>query len=38
MLTDYRALIGGLVARQYVLSADRMAVFHRAQPADLRLV
>ncbi|WP_212742053.1 MULTISPECIES: DUF1501 domain-containing protein [unclassified Sphingomonas] len=39
VLTDYRALIGGLVARQYGLSADRMAaVFPRAQPADLRLV
>ena len=39
VLTDYRALIGGLVARQYGLSADRMAtVFPQARPADLKLV
>lgn len=39
VLTDYRALIGGLVARQYGLSADRLAtVFPQARPTDLKLI
>lgn len=39
VLTDYRALIGGLVARQYGLSTDRIAtVFPQARPADLKLI
>lgn len=39
VLTDYRAMIGGLVARQYGLSVDRLAtVFPATPPVDLRLV
>lgn len=39
VLTDYRALIGGLAARQYGLGADRLArVFPSAKPIDLRLL
>ena len=39
VLTDYRALIGGLVARQYGLSGERLAqVFPGTAPVDLGLV
>ncbi len=39
VLTDYRGLIGGLVARQYGLSADRLgSVFPATRPVDLQLV
>ncbi len=39
VMTDYRSLIGGLLARQYGLSPDRLArVFPNARPSDLRLV
>ena len=39
VLTDYRALIGGLVARQFGLGADRLAgLFPGAKPRDLRLI
>ncbi|MCW6535822.1 DUF1501 domain-containing protein [Sphingomonas lycopersici] len=39
VLTDYRALIGGLVARQFGLGADRLAgLFPGAKPRDLQLI
>ncbi len=39
VLTDYRALIGGLVRRQFGLSGDRLArLFPDTRPADLDLV
>ena len=39
VLTDYRALIGGVLARQYGLSRERLArVFPGAAPADLGLI
>ena len=39
VLTDYRGLIGGLVARQYGLSADRLQrLFPNAKPATLELI
>lgn len=39
VLTDYRALAGGLLARQYGLDARRLAlVFPDTAPVDLRLV
>lgn len=39
VLTDYRALIGGLVSRQFGLSANRLAtLFPDVRPADLNLV
>jgi len=39
VLTDYRALIGGLVARQYGLSAEQMkSVFPGTTPVDLGLI
>ena len=39
VLTDYRALIGGLVARQFGLSSDRISqVFPETRPADLQLI
>jgi uncharacterized protein (DUF1501 family) len=39
VLTDYRALIGGIVQRQYGLGGDRLkAVFPGVQPRDLQLV
>ncbi|WP_312490886.1 DUF1501 domain-containing protein [Sphingomonas sp.] len=39
VLTDYRGLIGGLVARQFGLSGDRLrTLFPAARPADLDLV
>ncbi|KQS03231.1 hypothetical protein ASG11_02290 [Sphingomonas sp. Leaf357] len=39
VLTDYRAMIGGLVARQYGLGADRLAtVFPATPPVDLHLL
>ncbi len=39
VLTDYRGLIGGLVARQYGLSADRLGrLFPNATPARLDLI
>jgi uncharacterized protein (DUF1501 family) len=39
VLTDYRGLIGGLIARQFALSADRLAkVFPDKLPSDLQLI
>ncbi|MCT8002903.1 DUF1501 domain-containing protein [Sphingomonas sanguinis] len=39
VLTDYRALIGGLVGRQFGLSADRLApLFPNSRTTDLRLI
>jgi uncharacterized protein (DUF1501 family) len=39
VLTDYRSLVGGLVARQFGLRADRLAqVFPGAKPVDLGLI
>jgi uncharacterized protein (DUF1501 family) len=39
VLTDYRALIGGLVARQYGLRSDRLgSVFPGARPVELELL
>ena len=39
VLTDYRALMGGLFARMYGLAGDRLAsVFPHAQPAELHLI
>lgn len=39
VLTDYRGLIGGLVARQFGLSADRLGtLFPSTRPTDLNLV
>ena len=39
VLTDYRALLGGLLARQYGLSAGQLArVFPGAAPVDLALL
>jgi uncharacterized protein (DUF1501 family) len=39
VLTDYRALFGGLFQRIYGLTPDRLAtVFPQAKPTDLRLV
>lgn len=39
VLTDYRALIGGLVARQYGLAGDRLAtVFPDVRPVELGLI
>ena len=39
VLTDYRALIGGLVKRQFGLSADRVVtMFPATQPMDLKLI
>ena len=39
VLTDYRALIGGIVARTHGLGPDRLQrVFPRVQPKDLKLV
>lgn len=39
VLTDYRALIGGIVTRQFALSPDRLqAVFPVINPVDLGLV
>src|SRR5579872_3389190 len=39
VLTDYRALIGGLIQRIYGLNPSQLAqVFPGAQPADLKLV
>lgn len=39
VLTDYRALIGGIVTRQFALSPDRLqAVFPVVSPVDLGLV
>ena len=39
VLTDYRALIGGLVARQYGLARDRLAtIFPDIRPRDLSLI
>ncbi|WP_230482765.1 DUF1501 domain-containing protein [Sphingomonas sp. Leaf21] len=39
VLTDYRSLIGGLVGRQFGLSASRLApLFPNSTPADLRLI
>jgi len=39
VLTDYRALIGGIVKRQFALSPDRLqAVFPVVNPVDLGLV
>lgn len=39
VLTDYRALIGGLVARQYGLSRDQLAkIFPAVSPHDLKLL
>jgi uncharacterized protein (DUF1501 family) len=39
VLTDYRAMIGGLLARQYGLSPDRLAtIFPGVRPVDLTLV
>ncbi len=39
VLTDYRGLIGGLVARQYGLGADRLQrLFPNAKPATLELI
>jgi len=39
VLTDYRSLVGGLVARQFGLGADRLAqVFPSAKPTDLGLI
>ena len=39
VLTDYRALIGGLGQRQFGLSGDRLAtVFPDTRPADFNLV
>jgi uncharacterized protein (DUF1501 family) len=38
VLTDYRAVIGGLLARQYGLSPDRLAtIFPGIRPVDLTL-
>ncbi|MBN8809347.1 MAG: DUF1501 domain-containing protein [Sphingomonas sp.] len=39
VMTDYRGLIGGIVARQYGLSGDRLArIFPDARPSDLSLI
>ncbi|HEX7853777.1 MAG TPA: DUF1501 domain-containing protein [Sphingobium sp.] len=39
VLTDYRSLIGGLVARQYGLNRDRLAhLFPGVAPSDLHLI
>lgn len=39
VLTDYRALLGGLIARQFALSADKLSdIFPGANPADLQLL
>jgi len=39
VLTDYRALIGGLAERQFALGGDRLGkVFPGAQPRDLQLI
>ncbi|WP_267379731.1 MULTISPECIES: DUF1501 domain-containing protein [unclassified Sphingomonas] len=39
VLTDYRALIGGLVKRQYGIDQARMGtLFPGAEPADLKLI
>jgi uncharacterized protein (DUF1501 family) len=39
VLTDYRAMIGGLAARQYGLAGDRLGtVFPSAKPVDLQLI
>ncbi len=39
VLTDYRALIGGLLSRQFGLSGDQLArVFPQMKPADLGLL
>ena len=39
VLTDYRSLIGGLTARQFGLSADRIAtLFPQSRPIDLKLI
>ena len=39
VLTDYRALIGGLFGRMYGLNASQLGqVFPGAAPKDLRLV
>jgi len=39
VLTDYRSLVGGLVAPQFGLGADRLAqVFPDTKPADLSLI
>jgi uncharacterized protein (DUF1501 family) len=39
VLTDYRALLGGIVARQYGISNDRLkTVFPKAAPIDLGLI
>jgi uncharacterized protein (DUF1501 family) len=39
VLTDYRALIGGLVQRQFDLSEARIAsLFPQAWPQDLHLI
>ena len=39
VLTDYRALMGGLFARMYGLGADRLgSIFPGAPPSDLHLV
>ncbi|WEK44813.1 MAG: DUF1501 domain-containing protein [Candidatus Sphingomonas colombiensis] len=39
VLTDYRALIGGIVARQYGLGTDRLnSLFPNAKPRDLQLI
>ncbi|WP_420139171.1 DUF1501 domain-containing protein [Sphingomonas sp.] len=39
VLTDYRAMIGGLVGRQFSLAGDRLAtIFPESKPADLSLI
>ncbi len=39
VLTDYRSLIGGLTARQFGLSGERVAtLFPEARPLDLKLI
>jgi uncharacterized protein (DUF1501 family) len=39
VLTDYRALIGGIAARQYALSKERLAgVFPGTAAVDLGLI
>jgi uncharacterized protein (DUF1501 family) len=39
VLTDYRALIGGVVAKSYGLTPSQLGgIFPSAQPADLQLV
>ena len=39
VLTDYRSLIGGLTARQFGLSGERVAaMFPQARPVDLKLI